>query len=213
MTLLDRLQCPACGASLRAAGSTALHCVRCQASIPVQDGIVALVQARPGTHPAPDPYDVDQAIERLLEDGSLNDARVARAYARTAVNVKGRGRLRVARELHELGIARDVAAAALADVYGELDERSLVTRAAQKKLRGRPKPSTPADFARIYQHLLRQGFSPSVVRKSVQRPSILPHMCFTMVAMLLLSSLGCHTSALSSTCAIDFSPSCLYIIN
>jgi regulatory protein len=116
-----------------------------------------------------DPADVDQAIERLLEDGSLNDARVARAYARTAVTVKGRGRLRVARELHEMGIARDVAAAALAEVYGELDERSLVTRAMQKKLRGRPQPSTPADFARIYQHLLRQGFSPSAASAEVRR--------------------------------------------
>ena len=115
------------------------------------------------------PTDVNLAIERLLEDGSLNDARVARAYARTAVNVKGRGRLRVARELHEMGIARDVAAAALADVFGELDERSLVARAVQKKLRGRAKPSTPADFARIYQHLLRQGFSPSTASAEVRR--------------------------------------------
>ena len=116
-----------------------------------------------------DAVDVDLAIERLLEDGSLNDARVARAYARTAVNVKGRGRLRVARELHEMGIARDVAAAALADVFGELDERSLVARAVQKKLRGRAKPSTRADFARIYQHLLRQGFSPSIASAEVRR--------------------------------------------
>jgi regulatory protein len=116
-----------------------------------------------------DPADVDLAIERLLEDGSLNDARVARAYARTAVNVKGRGRLRVARELHAMGIARDVAAAALADVFGEVDERSLVARAVQKTLRGRAKPSTPADFARIYQHLLRQGFSPSTASAEVRR--------------------------------------------
>ena len=115
------------------------------------------------------PADVDLAIERLLEDGSLNDARVARAYARTAANVKGRGRLRVARELQALGIARDVATAALADVFGDLDERALVSRAVKKKLRGRPKPSTPADFARVYQHLLRQGFSPSAASAEVRR--------------------------------------------
>jgi regulatory protein len=115
------------------------------------------------------PADVDLAIERLLEDGSLNDGRVARAYARTAVNVKGRGRLRVTRELQQLGIDRDIAAEALADVFGELDERSLVSRAVQKKLRGRPKPSTPADFARIYQHLLRQGFSPATASAEVRK--------------------------------------------
>jgi regulatory protein len=115
------------------------------------------------------PADVDLAIERLLEDGSLNDGRVARAYARTAVNVKGRGRLRVTRELQQLGIDRDIAAEALADVFGEVDERSLVSRAVQKKLRGRPKPSTPADFARIYQHLLRQGFSPATASAEVRK--------------------------------------------
>lgn len=77
MTLLDRLQCPACGASLRAAGSTALHCVRCQATIPVQDGIVALVQARPGTHPAPETHDVDQAIDPDRVEQQYRDIRDA----------------------------------------------------------------------------------------------------------------------------------------
>jgi regulatory protein len=107
--------------------------------------------------------DVDIAIERLLEEGALDDERVARAYARTAIEVKGRGRLRIARELHEKGLSRDVINAALAEVFGELDERTLVTRALQKKLRGRPKPSSQSEFARLYQYLMRQGFSHAVV--------------------------------------------------
>jgi regulatory protein len=115
------------------------------------------------------PEDVDIAIERLLEEKALDDARVARAYARTAVNVKGRGRLRVQRELHEKGIARDVAAAAIADVFGDVDERSLVSRAIEKKLRRGARPSTPAEQARLYQHLLRQGFSPSVVSAEMRK--------------------------------------------
>jgi SOS response regulatory protein OraA/RecX len=39
--------------------------------------------------------EIDRAIARLLENGALDDRRVARAYARTAATVKGRGRLRV----------------------------------------------------------------------------------------------------------------------
>ena len=115
------------------------------------------------------PEDVDAAIERLLEEGALNDERVARAYARTAVDVKGRGRLRIARELHEKGLARDAVSAALAEVFGELDERSLVRRALQKKLRGRPKPTSQSEFARLYQYLMRQGFSPAVVSDELRR--------------------------------------------
>lgn len=115
------------------------------------------------------PEDIEAAVERLLETGALDDARVARAYARTAVTVKGRGRLRVVRELHELGIARDVAGEALAEVFGELDERTLIAKALQKKLRGRPRISTPAEHARLYQYLMRQGFSPAAVAAALRK--------------------------------------------
>ena len=113
--------------------------------------------------------DVGAAIERLLEEGALNDERVARAYARTAIDVKGRGRLRIARELHEKGISRDVIGAALAEVFGDVDERSLVTRALQKKLRGKPKPTSQSELARLYQYLMRQGFSPAAVSAELRR--------------------------------------------
>jgi regulatory protein len=115
------------------------------------------------------PEDADLAVERLRQEGALNDERVARAYARTAIDIKGRGRLRIARELHEKGIAREVVTAALAEVFGELDERSLVSKALQKKLRGRPKPTTPSELARLYQYLMRQGFSPAVVADELRR--------------------------------------------
>lgn len=112
--------------------------------------------------------DVEAALERLIEEKALDDERVARAYAQTAVKVKGRGRLRVQRELHEMGIARDVAAAALADTYGDLDERRLIADALKKKLRVRGRIDTPADYARVYQFLMRQGFSPSAVTAALR---------------------------------------------
>jgi regulatory protein len=115
------------------------------------------------------PEDADVAIERLTEEGALNDERAARAYARTAIDIKGRGRLRIARELHAKGIAREVINAALAEVFGDLDERSLVSKALQKKLRGRPKPATQSDLARLYQYLMRQGFSPAAVADELRR--------------------------------------------
>jgi SOS response regulatory protein OraA/RecX len=115
------------------------------------------------------PEDVQNAIDHLLESGALNDARVARAYARTAARVKGRGRLRVVRELHAMGITRDVAAEAVADVFGDLDERTMIARALQKKLRGKPRISSPAEHARLYQFLMRQGFSPAGVVAALRK--------------------------------------------
>jgi regulatory protein len=107
-----------------------------------------------------DPEEVAAAVERLTETKALNDRRVASAYARTALKVKGRGRLRVQRELQQMGIPKDVAAEALAETFGEADERSLIAKAIQKKLRGGTITSR-ADYARVYQYLMRQGFSPA----------------------------------------------------
>ena len=112
--------------------------------------------------------EIAAAIDHLLETGALDDARVARAYARTACTVKGRGRLRVARELQAMGIERQVAAEALAEVFGELDERTLISRAIQKKLRGRRAAKDPAERARLFQHLMRQGFSPAAVTQALR---------------------------------------------
>ena len=113
--------------------------------------------------------EIDAAIAHLLETGGLDDGRVARAYARTAVNIKGRGRLRVQRELHEKGIPRDVAAAALAEVFGDADERSMVARAIQKKLRGRTVVTDRAESARLYQYLMRQGYTPAAVMAALRK--------------------------------------------
>jgi regulatory protein len=117
-------------------------------------------------HPA---EEVEAAITHLLDTGALDDGRVARSYARTAAAVKGRGRLRVQRELADLGIAREVAVEALADVFGDLDERTRVDKAIKKKLRGRPRVTDRADQARLYQYLMRQGFSPGAVTAALRK--------------------------------------------
>jgi regulatory protein len=118
-------------------------------------------------HREHDRAEIDRAIEHLLEAGSLDDSRVARAYVETALKVKGRGRLRIQRELQEMGIDKEVAGEALAAVFGAVDERTLVRTALQKKLRGK-KIATPADYARVYQFLMRQGFSPGAVNAALK---------------------------------------------
>jgi regulatory protein len=113
--------------------------------------------------------EIEAAVERLLETRALDDNRVARAYARTALTVKGRGRLRVQRELQFMGIAREIAGEAIAEVFGDLDERSLIDKAIQKKLRGGKKLVTMQERARLYQFLMRQGFTPAAVSTAMRR--------------------------------------------
>jgi regulatory protein len=128
------------------------------------EGVRARLQDRGFPAPA-----IEAALERLIESGALDDTRVARAYARTAATVKGRGRLRVMRELLQMGIHSEVAAQALGEVFGELDERSLIAQALQKKLRGRAKLTDQHEYARMYQYLMRQGFSPAGVTAALRR--------------------------------------------
>jgi regulatory protein len=119
-------------------------------------------------HPADE---INRVVARLLETKSLDDARVARAYARTATDVKGRGRLRVMRELNAMGIARNVVSEALAEVFAEVDERALIAKALQKKMRGRTRITSAAEHARLYQFLMRQGFTPGGIAAALRKIS------------------------------------------
>ena len=113
--------------------------------------------------------DVERAIALLIENRALDDRRVAAAYVRTALAVKGRGRLRIQRELQAMGIENDVAAEALAEAFGAVDERALIANALKKKLRGTTRLASPAEYARVYQFLMRQGFSPAAVSAALRK--------------------------------------------
>lgn len=112
--------------------------------------------------------EIERAIEHLLETRALDDRRVASAYVQTAIKVKGRGRLRIQRELQQMGIPREVASEAIATAFGDVDERSLITKALQKKLRGGKTITSPAEYARVYQFLMTQGFSPAAVKAALR---------------------------------------------
>ena len=115
------------------------------------------------------PEATDATLTRLLETGALDDRRVARAYARTAVSIKGRGRLRVTRELEAMGIAREVAAEAIAEVFGDLDEDALIDKAIRKKLRGGKTLATMRERARLHAFLARQGFTSAAISAALRR--------------------------------------------
>jgi regulatory protein len=111
--------------------------------------------------------DIDAAIERLRAERSLDDRRVALACARTEVGLRRRGRVRVLRHIESLGIARDIARAAVAEVFSELDEGALLEQALERRLRGASLEDT-ATARRIHRYLIRQGFDPSRVTAMVE---------------------------------------------
>ncbi len=109
---------------------------------------------------------IDQALRSLAADGLLDDRRVAAAYVRTASQVKGRGRVRIAHELHARGVAKGI----IDDVVSRLGPED-ETQAIQAILARRRWPARPslADRRRTFHHLLRRGFAPDVIAKAMRQ--------------------------------------------
>ena len=96
--------------------------------------------------------EVDAAVRSLTADGALDDRRVAAAYVRTASQVKGRGRLRIAHELEARGISRALAEEVLGRLPPEDEAEAIRKILARRRFPARP---TLADRRRIFHHLLR----------------------------------------------------------
>lgn len=126
-----------------------------------------------------DEAEIDAAIDRLRRERALDDRRVAAAYARTAVRIKGRGRDRVRREIEALGVTRELAKEAIDEVFAEVDETALLDRALGKQLKQwrlrKSAQDAPApdrrDVHRIYVALVRQGFPADRVRQALRQRS------------------------------------------
>jgi len=103
------------------------------------------------------PEDIDLAIDRLRQDGSLDDARVAAAIARSQLSIKKRGARRVRREIEAAGITPALAERAVAEVYAEVDADALMAAAIDRRL-GTRRLDDDREMARLYRYLVGQGF-------------------------------------------------------
>ncbi len=110
---------------------------------------------------------IEETLARLRDERVIDDRRTALARARQAVLVKHRGRLRALRELESLGIDGACARAVLDEVLREIGEQALVERALARRLRG---PITShAEFRRLYQYLVRQGFGTDLAASTLKK--------------------------------------------
>jgi regulatory protein len=110
---------------------------------------------------------IGEAVQRLKEERAIDDARVAGAIARTQTAVKGRGRMRVKRELERAGIGSADAKRALDEVFTALDDDVLIEKALARRLRGQSLEDE-ATFRRLYRYLMGQGFEHDRIMKALQ---------------------------------------------
>jgi regulatory protein len=117
---------------------------------------------------------IDEAVTRLKDAGSLDDARTAGAIARTEVNVRHRGRLRVRQRLAAAGITGHLADRAMDEALAGVDVEAQILALLERRLRGRPGAASEADFARLYRYLVGQGFEADLVVRVLRARSHTP---------------------------------------
>jgi regulatory protein len=114
-----------------------------------------------------DQDEIDSAIVRLREERALDDTRVAEAIARTETSLKKRGKLRVRMQIQRAGIAKDVAARAIDDVFAGIEDETLLEASLAKRLRGRETIADDREFQRLYRYLVGQGFESDRIIKAL----------------------------------------------
>jgi regulatory protein len=113
----------------------------------------------------------DYALAKLKEYGYLDDERFAFGFASYRVRQKPIGRQRLARDLQTKKVSKETADAALELVYQETPEEELITRAIEKRIRLRGRPTTRQETKSLYDHLLRLGFSYDLIIRKVREAS------------------------------------------
>lgn len=94
----------------------------------------------------------------------VDDRRVAAAHVRTAAAVKGRGRVRIARELAARGVARELIDEALGGIETGAELASIRRILARKRWPVKP---SMAERQRMFRHLLGRGFPADVIGKAL----------------------------------------------
>ncbi|MBI4665819.1 MAG: regulatory protein RecX [Nitrospinae bacterium] len=115
------------------------------------------------------PPEVEQVIHRLLEGGFLNDAEYCRRYAAGRVDRMRVGPGKLRRELAAKGFDGQLIDETVSALFGEAEEEYAVAlEAAKKKFRFlKPGADAKTRKRKIFDHLVRRGFSMDTARRVV----------------------------------------------
>lgn len=112
------------------------------------------------------PDETSAILERLQQEGYINDARYARAYAHDKLLYDGWGRIKIAQSLRMKRIADNLVQEALDELSEEqyLETLRHVVRSKQRSVKGKTPYETRQKLARS---VINRGFEPSLVFKEI----------------------------------------------
>jgi regulatory protein len=111
--------------------------------------------------------DVESCLDGLAADGYLNDASIAASFTVSRAG-KGRGRARIAAELGARGVSRADADAALRELDPASEKAALFATLAKKERSLAPGLTAASRSKKLFDHLVRRGFSPSAVLEAIR---------------------------------------------
>jgi regulatory protein len=111
---------------------------------------------------------VDQVIARLEELGYLNDEEFAANFANSRLTAKPIGRSRMRRDLQRKKLPSETVENALDEAYEQQSEEELIDRAISKRVRLKGAPATREEAKRLFDYLVRRGFSYDLVIRKVR---------------------------------------------
>jgi regulatory protein len=111
---------------------------------------------------------VDQVIARLEELGYLNDEDFATNFANSRLTTKPVGRTRLRRDLQRKKLPSETIESALDGAYEQHSEEELIDRAISKRVRSKGAPATREEAKKLFDYLIRRGFSYDLVIRKVR---------------------------------------------
>jgi regulatory protein len=114
---------------------------------------------------------IDGAVARLKSLGFLNDRRLAEHYASSLVRNRALGKFRVERELRARRVDPRAVQPAVEKAFEETDEKSLLEKALDRKMRSLRLPLTRARLFSLCNALRRRGFRSDDILRAVRSRS------------------------------------------
>src|SRR5262245_13091513 len=102
---------------------------------------------------------IDSIIQQLIQRGYLDDRKLAEAFVQSGFEQKLRGRSRIEEELAARGVDPKLVRNALQEHFPTSEEPGQLSRALERKLKTLTPPLHTKSLSRLYNYLLRQGFS------------------------------------------------------
>jgi regulatory protein len=115
------------------------------------------------------PEIVEQVISRLQTLNYLNDEDYAERFVTARLERGPVGAIRLRHDLRQKRLASPTIDEAVRQVYAEHPEEELIAAAAQRWLARKGTPEAPADAQKLFAFLMRRGFSPSLVYRTVRQ--------------------------------------------